>query len=123
NTLADRQHRAVAGASLGGSAAYRLAFQQADTFASAGMFGSGLVNGDEERVIDWLKGVSGANKTRAFFNSGAQDPLMVERAQAMAEILDRAGVSYELIVDAGDHSYAYWGTHLGEYFRWAAQDW
>src|SRR5919106_1171668 len=39
----DHRYRAVAGGSLGGIAAYRLAFQYPDTFSSAGIFGAGAI--------------------------------------------------------------------------------
>jgi enterochelin esterase-like enzyme len=47
--IADRNYRAVAGGSLGGIAAYRLAFQHPDTFSSAVIFGAGTISGEETR--------------------------------------------------------------------------
>lgn len=46
----DRNYRAVAGGSLGGIAAYRLAFQHPDTFSSAGIYGAGAISGEETRI-------------------------------------------------------------------------
>jgi enterochelin esterase-like enzyme len=122
-TLTDRAHRAVAGGSLGGIAAYRLTFQYPDQFASAGMFGSGVINGENQQVADWLATTSEGNRPRVFINVGEQDPFMLEQARVMAEILDQAGVPYEFIVGEGVHSYEYWGTNLEAYFRWVAEDW
>ena len=42
---------------LGGIAAYRLTFMYPDEFSSAGMFGSGVINGENEQVASWLASV------------------------------------------------------------------
>jgi enterochelin esterase-like enzyme len=123
NALEGRSYQAIAGASLGGSAAYRLTFQHPDEFASAGMFGSGMIIGEDEQVATWLASTPKANRPRVFFNSGEQDPLMVERAQAMIEILEDANVHYEFVIGEGDHSYVYWASNMEQYFRWVAEAW
>jgi enterochelin esterase-like enzyme len=123
NTLTDRTHRAVGGGSLGGIAAYRLAFQHPDDFASAGMFGSGVINGEDERVKTWLLAMDDENRIRVFLNTGEGDPLMLQQARVMASYLDDAGVKYQFLIGQGDHSYAYWITNMETYFLWVAEDW
>lgn len=123
NVLDDRDYRAIAGGSLGGSATYRLTFRYPNSFASAGMFGSGVVNGENEQVASWLAATNNKNRPRVFINVGEQDPLMLEQALAMTDILDNAAVPYKLVVSEGDHSYVYWASNMDEYFRWVAQDW
>jgi enterochelin esterase-like enzyme len=123
NTLMDRSHRAVSGGSLGGIAAYRLTFQYPEAFASAGMFGCGVINGENEQVADWLAAATDENRPRVFINAGEQDPLMLEQAEVMTTILDQAGVTYEFIVGEGGHTYDYWATNMLAYFRWVAEDW
>ena len=121
--LADRRHRAAAGGSLGGIAAYRLVFQYPADFASAGLFGSGVVNGENGQVAAWLAATTPETRPRLFLNVGEQDPLMLQQARILAAILDEAGVTYEFIVGEGAHTYEYWVTNIGAYFRWVAQDW
>ena len=123
NTLKDRNHRAVAGGSLGGIAAYRLVFQYPDEFASVGIFGSGVINGENEQVKNWLAETSSQNRPRVFINVGEQDPLMLDQAYEMTEILKQYSIPYEFIVEDGDHSYAYWATNMKTFFRWVALDW
>ena len=120
---ADRRYRAVAGGSLGGSAASRLAFQYPDTFFSAGIFGAGVVSGEEPQIRLWLSRMDDANRTRVFMNSGTQDPLMLERARAMKPILDEAGVENEIYVDESGHHYKYWVPNFEMYLKWLAKDW
>lgn len=123
NLLIDRDYRAVAGGSLGGIAAYRLVFQHPDEFSSAGMFGSGVINGENDQVASWLAASSTENKPRVFINVGEQDPLMLDQANVMVSILEEANVDYEFIVGEGAHTYHYWASNFANYFRWVAEDW
>lgn len=120
---AERRYRAVAGASLGGFSAYRLAFQHPDTFSSAGIFGAGVMPGEEAQVRLWLSRLDEAELMRVFMNTGTDDPGMLERAQAMKSILDEAGVENELYVDNAGHHYTYWVANFEMYLRWLSKDW
>src|SRR5688572_19174045 len=62
----DRRYRAVAGGSLGGIAAYRLAFQYPDMFSSAGIFGAGAISGEEKQIKAWLSVITDTNRIRVF---------------------------------------------------------
>lgn len=119
----ERRYRAVAGGSLGGIAAYRLAFQHPDTFSSAGLFGAGATSGEEAQIRLWLSEMNDANRTRVFMNSGEGDPLMLERARAMKSILEEAGLENELYVDQGAHHYTYWVPNFERYLKWLAEGW
>lgn len=121
--VGDRRYRAVAGGSLGGIAAYRLAFHYPDTFSSAGIFGAGAISGEEAQIRLWLTQMNDTNRTRVFMNSGREDPLMLERAQAMKSILDEAGVENQLYIDDGGHHYTYWVPNFEMYLEWLAVEW
>jgi enterochelin esterase-like enzyme len=119
----DRRYRAVAGGSLGGITAYRLAFQYPDSFSSAGIFGAGAISGEETQIRSWLSRMNDANRTRVFMNSGEADPFMLDRARVMKSILDEAGVENELYVDQGAHHYTYWVPNFEVYLKWLAKGW
>ncbi|HSL42877.1 MAG TPA: alpha/beta hydrolase-fold protein [Anaerolineales bacterium] len=121
--LDDRRYRAVAGGSLGGIAAYRLAFQYPDQFSSAGIFGAGAISGEEEQIGKWLAAMTDANRTRVFMDTGGEDIFMLDRARVMQSILDEAGVENQLHVGQGGHNYAYWVSNFEMYLKWLTTDW
>jgi len=123
NTLTTRLYRAIAGGSLGGIAAYRLILMYPEAFSSAGIFGSGLVNGENEQVRTWLATSPPENQPRFFFNVGDQDPLMLEQAQVLATILAEFEIPSEFVIGEGAHTYEYWAGNTDAYFRWVSQDW
>ena len=122
-TINERNYRAIAGGSLGAVSSYRMAFQYPDAFASAGMFGGGLIHGEERVFEEWLSMLKPENQPRVFLNSGEGDPLMLDRAQVMVTYLDEAGIENELVSGLGDHTYGYWLKAFPQYLIWMARDW
>ena len=119
----DRQYRAVAGGSLGGIAAYRLAFQHPDTFSSAGIFGAGAISGEEAHINEWLSSMNAETRLRVFMDTGDEDPLMLERAEVMKSMLDDMGIENILHTGHGGHNYAYWVSNFEMYLKWLVEDW
>lgn len=119
----ERRHHAVAGGSLGGIAAYRLAFQHPDIFASAGIFGAGAISGEENRINSWLSAMNDGNRVRVFMDCGDEDTLMLDRAEVMKSLLDEAGVENQLHVGSGGHNYTYWLSNFEMYLKWLSRDW
>jgi enterochelin esterase-like enzyme len=119
----DRRYRAVAGGSLGGIAAYRLAYQFPDTFSSAGIFGAGAISGEEKQINAWLSSMTDANRIRVFMDTGDEDIFMLNRAQVMKSILDEAGIENQLHIGQGGHNYAYWVSNFEMYLKWMTKDW
>jgi enterochelin esterase-like enzyme len=121
--LDDRRYRAVAGGSLGGIAAYRLAFQYPESFSSAGIFGAGAISGEEARINEWLLAMNDENRVRVFMDTGDEDIFMLDSAQVMKSILDEVGVENRLHSGRGGHNYAYWVSNFEMYLKWMARDW
>jgi predicted alpha/beta superfamily hydrolase len=119
----ERRYHAVAGASLGGVATYRIIFSDPKRFASAGIFGNGATAGEEDRIRGWLTAMEESDKPRVFFNVGLSDSYMLDRAKAMISILDEFKISHTEIFSEGDHTYPYWVANFATYLRWLAEDW
>jgi enterochelin esterase-like enzyme len=118
-TLADRQHRAVGGASGGADAASCLGLQYPALFESIGAFGGGWCLGSPEL----LAAVPAGQRPRVFMDDGERDPPSAALGRRSAELLEQNGFEYVLNAGSGDHSYSYWTTNLDEYLRWCAEDW
>lgn len=119
----ERPYHSVAGASLGGIAAYRIAFQHPEYFASAGIFGSGVVDGEQDVLREWIAATEYEMMPRVFLNCGHEDPLMMERTLDTMAILDEADVEHASVFSEGGHDYGTWTANFAEYYRWMAQDW
>ena len=121
--LRERRYQAVAGGSLGGIAAYRLAFQYPETFSSAGIFGAGAIPGEEAQIRAWLSAMDEDYPIRVFMDTGDEDLLMLDRAVVMKSMLDEAGIENLLHSGPGGHNYDYWVGNFEMYLRWMSRDW
>jgi enterochelin esterase-like enzyme len=122
-TLNDRTHRAVGGASMGGAIAYRMAFEHPILFSSVGVFGSGVVHGEEEAFAAWVAALPAEQRPRTLIDCGDEDTYMLGRARQMAEILAAQEMPYALNVGSGAHNYTYWVGNMEMYLRWYAEEW
>ncbi|MGB7539642.1 MAG: alpha/beta hydrolase-fold protein [Anaerolineales bacterium] len=119
----ERRFHAVAGASLGGVATYRIVFSDPARFASAGIFDNGATAGEEDRIRGWLEAMKESDYPRVFLNTGLSDDYMLERARVMIAILDEFKISHTEIFTEGDHTYPYWVSNFRDYLRWVSEDW
>lgn len=119
----ERQFHTVAGASLGGIATYRIAYQMPEYFAHAGIFGSGVVDGQQDVLRGWIAETETDLLPRVFFNCGEDDPLMMERTLDTMAIFDEADVENTAVFSTGGHDYGTWTANFAEFYRWMAQDW
>jgi len=122
-TLNDRTHRAVGGASMGGAIAYRMALRRPERFNSVGIFGSGVVSGDEGNVEEWIAAIPPEQWPRILLDCGDEDTLMLDHVDRTMAILDEWEIPYRLNVEPGGHSYTYWGSNLEMYYAWYAEVW
>ncbi len=118
-TLADREHRAIGGISLGGAWALLLAARYPAAFGAVG---------GHSPAIGPLNGINPAPRAfadgnvRVYLDVGDRDSLKAPTARLDAA-LTALGWPHEFHVYPGRHVEAYWTSHLEEYLRFYAALW
>ncbi len=124
-TIPDRDHRAMAGLSMGANQALHLATDHLDTFAYMGGF-SGTMNGLSADVLDPATAFNGTFKDGAAFNEkvkllwlgmGTEEPeFFHESIGAFRAMLDKAGIKYVYFSSPGTaHEWLTWRRDLNDF--------
>ncbi len=124
-TIPDRDHRAMAGLSMGANQALRIATHNLDTFAYTAGF-SGTMNGLSTEPLDPNTAFDGVFKDAAAFNQkvkllwlgmGTEEPNPFPAAiGAFRAMLDRAGVKYVYFSSPGtSHEWLTWRRDLNDF--------
>ena len=124
-TVADRRHRAVAGLSMGGNMAFRVAVPNLDLFANIGSF-SGTMNGISPDPLDRHTFAGGAFADGAAFNAkldvlwigmGTSEPDIFPKAiGAFRKMLDESGIEYVYVESEGTrHEWLTWRRALHDF--------
>jgi enterochelin esterase-like enzyme len=116
-TFADREHRAIAGLSMGGGQAMRTGLANLDKFASIGTFSGAL----REFNIDASYGGALADATEAnrklhllWIGCGSEDSL-IDGARAIHQSLADRKVEHVWVEGPGAHEWQVWRKHLADF--------
>jgi enterochelin esterase family protein len=124
--LADAEHRALAGLSMGGGQAFYVGLQNTETFASIGVFSSGLFGGvgfmadrkfDAEAQIPGLltQTESFNERLKLFYISvGRQDPRIENTKKAVADFKEH-GLNVKFASFPGAHEWQVWRRSLHDF--------
>jgi len=115
--LADREHRAIAGLSMGAGQAASIGLNNLDKFAYLGCFSGalrGLTSNDGTRPS--LPAAATINERLKLFwiGCGTED-FVYERAQALHKSLEEQGISHEFFAHPGTHEWQAWRLHLSHF--------
>jgi S-formylglutathione hydrolase FrmB len=124
-TIPDREHRAMAGLSMGANQALHLATNNMDTFAYMGGF-SGTMNFPSSAPIDPATAFNGIFKDGAAFNQkvkllwlgmGTAEPNPFPGSiSAFCVMLDKAGIKYVYFSSPGTaHEWLTWRRDLNDF--------
>ena len=124
-TIADREHRAMAGLSMGGNQTCQVTMHNLDTFSYIGAF-SGTMNGLSTEALDPATAFNGAFKDGAALNKkiklfwmgmGTAEPNPFPAAiGAFRAMLDKAGVKYVYFESPGTaHEWLTWRRDLNDF--------
>ncbi len=118
-TIADRQHRAMAGLSMGGMQTQRTVMVFPELFAWAGIFSGGFVIQDEE--VDYRNILFNKNEFEKRFNMlfvacGEQDAFYEETCKNVKEVQER-GILLETYFAQGRHDWTFWRHCAVEFLK------
>lgn len=123
-TLADREHRAMCGLSMGGGQSFFIGLNSPETFAHVGIFSTGVFGGiatasnvdfegDIPGIFSDTESFNNAFKT-VFITCGEQDPRIEPTKKAVAELKSH-GVDLEFASYPGDHEWRVWRKSLRDF--------
>ena len=125
---ADRQHRAIAGLSMGGGQTLNVAIPYPDKFAYMGVFSSGIfgITGRgfganavgpawEEQHKDILDGAALKDGLKLVWFGTGKDDFLVETSRATVEMLKKHGLDVVYKETAGAHTWVNWREYLREF--------
>jgi enterochelin esterase family protein len=130
--LTDRQHRAIAGLSMGGTQTLNIAVPHLEKFAYIGVFSSGLIGGllvlrvqssgssPSEQSWEQLHQAELDDATAkkglklVWFSTGANDGLL-PTSKSTVELLQKHGFKAEFHESPGAHTWINWRNYLDEF--------
>lgn len=136
-TLADRDHRAVAGYSFGGAETIWAATRHLDRFASFGVFSMGIQQGSNAPAnaiagsgvavgkADFVAANAGFFKNPAVTNgrlryllvaSGKDDVIVGNGPAQLDEVLTEHGIRHQRVLSDGGHDFKNWRFYVRDFF-------
>ena len=116
-TIADRDHRAIAGLSMGGLQALDIALDDSADFAWVGVFSSGWFPNaqKEEEDTDVAKFRASGKPFRLFWVNAGQYDIALQNSDATVAILKKAGIDVEQHQSSGFHAWTNWRNYLNQF--------
>ena len=116
-TITNREHRAVAGLSMGGGEAFRIGLNHPDLFAYIGAFSPALAVTDTKTDYDGaLADPAKVNKEYKliWIGIGRQD-FLNKPVSETHEQLQKAGITHVWVETEGTHSWTVWRKYLADF--------
>jgi enterochelin esterase-like enzyme len=109
-TIQDREHRAMAGLSMGGMQTFTIGLNHLDTFSSLGIF-SGVPANYSDLIKDVLDQGPAFNKRvkLLWFGAGTDEPAFSDRQKELQNLLDKSGIKAQYYLSDGtSHEFQTW---------------
>ncbi len=113
-TIADRDHRAIAGLSMGGGQTLTIALTQSADFAYVGVFSSGWFSNTlkEEEDTDIAQYRAAGKPFRLFWVDAGKYDIALQNSHATVALLNKAGIKTEDHESGGFHAWNNWRDYL-----------
>jgi enterochelin esterase-like enzyme len=116
-TIVDRDHRAIAGLSMGGLQALDIALDDSADFAYVGIFSSGWFPNvqKEEEDTDVAQYRTSGKPFHLFWVDAGQYDIALQNSDATVAILKKAGIDVKQHHSAGFHAWNNWRDYLNQF--------
>jgi len=113
-TLSDRDHRAIAGLSMGGGQTLTIALTDSADFAYVGVFSSGWFPNSlkEEEDTDLAQYRTSGKPFRLFWVDAGKYDIALQNSHATVALLNKAGIKTEDRESGGFHAWNNWRDYL-----------
>ena len=111
--LRDKDDRAIAGLSMGGSQTQRITLTNPDMFAYIGVFSMGVRNVNED-LENQFKVLKSKNPRLYWVGCGITDAISYQSSQTLVALLKKYGFNYIYRESSGGHTWANWRIYLSE---------
>ena len=116
-TIPDREHRAIAGLSMGGAQALRIGLNHLDQFAYIGSFSPAI------DITDTSKDYGGSlanptklnQKLRLLWIGIGRDDFLFEPVRESHQTLEKAGIQHVWVESSGAHVWTVWRKYLADF--------
>lgn len=118
-TLPDRDHRAMAGLSMGSRQAMQITLRNLDKFSCIGLFSGATINGDLKTDYNGVfSNPADFNKKvhLLWIGAGTAETRLIPALDASHELLDKAGIRHVIFKSAGtSHEWHTWRRDLNDF--------
>jgi len=117
DAIRDRDHRALAGLSMGGAQALRVGFNHLDEFAYLGAFSPAIQITNTKMDYDGILADPGRlnHQLRLLWIGIGHDDFLYTPVKESHEALTRAGISHEWVESSGAHVWTVWRKYLADF--------
>jgi enterochelin esterase-like enzyme len=116
-TMPDREHRALAGLSMGGAQALRIGFNHLNQFAYLGAFSPAIAVSDTTKDYDGA--LSNAEKVnhqlRLLWIGIGSDDFLLAPVKQSHETFEKAGIKHVWVESSGAHVWTVWRKYLADF--------
>ena len=116
-TVADRDHRAIAGLSMGGLQALNISLDDSADFAWVGIFSSGWfpANQKEEDETDLAQYHSSGKPFKLYWVGAGKYDIALQNSNATVALLNKFGIKTEVHESGGFHAWNNWRDYLNQF--------
>ena len=116
-TIPDRDHRALAGLSMGGAQALRIGFNHLDQFAFIGAFSPAIAIADTAKDYDGILTDSAKlnRQLRLLWLGIGTDDFLHAPVKESHETLEKAGIKHVWVESTGAHVWTVWRKYLADF--------